>query len=95
METKIKHIKIKVYGRVQGVFFRDKTKKKALLLNLKGFVRNEKDGSVYIEAKGDEENLSKLLDWCRKGPIQAKVEKVEYDYMDSLLIDFNNFKILY
>lgn len=72
-----KHINIKIYGRVQGVFFRKYTVKKALELSITGFVRNEPDGTVYIEAEGEEENLYKLVEWCHRGPRLANVEKVE------------------
>lgn len=90
----IRHINIRIHGRVHGVFFRANTQKKAISFNLKGFVRNEKDGSVYIEAEGEEEKLKKLLDWCYKGPIFAKVEKVEYSYKNNLK-GFDGFEIKY
>lgn len=67
---------IKVLGEVQGVFFRKSTQEKARQLNLKGFVRNENDGSVYIEAEGDEDNLRTLLTWAETGPPAARVKRV-------------------
>jgi acylphosphatase len=66
---------IKVIGRVQGVFYRASTAERASSLGLSGFVRNEPDGSVYIEAEGDEEILKQLVEWCKKGPPSARVEK--------------------
>lgn len=66
---------IKVSGRVQGVFFRASTKTKAEELNIKGFIRNEPDGSVYIEAEGDESSMAKFIDWCKQGPRSAKVDQ--------------------
>jgi len=76
----IKHFDIKVYGRVQGVFFRYSAKEKAEKFDIKGFVRNERDGSVYIEAEGEEmENLHEFLEWLRKGPKLAKVERVDME----------------
>ena len=74
----IKHLSVKVFGRVQRVFFRYSAKQKAKELGIKGFVRNEEDGLVYIEAEGEEENLKQFLDWCRRGPFLAKVKKVEF-----------------
>ncbi len=71
------HFKIRIKGRVQGVFFRSSTQKQALMLGVRGFVRNEPDGSVYVEAEGDEPALASLLDWCRRGPPRAQVEHVE------------------
>lgn len=69
-----KHFNLKVSGRVQGVFFRVSTKEQADALNIKGFVRNEPDGGVYIEAEGGEEELLLFSDWCHKGPAHAHVE---------------------
>lgn len=61
-----KHLEIKVYGKVQGVSFRNFASQKAHELAILGFVRNEMNGTVYIEAEGEEENLRRFLDWCRK-----------------------------
>lgn len=68
---------IHITGRVQGVFFRASTQKKALQLNLTGFVQNQPDGSVYIEAKGSRHNLQQLIDWCHQGPRFARVQSVQ------------------
>jgi acylphosphatase len=73
----VKHIQIRVQGKVQGVFFRASAADIARQLNIKGFVRNEPDGSVYLEAEGSEENLRALVEWCRKGPPRARVDRVE------------------
>ena len=71
-----KHLNIAVYGRVQGVWFRKSTQTKALDLGIKGFVKNETDGSVYIEAEGDQEVLAQFEAWCQIGPELASVQKV-------------------
>lgn len=73
----MKHLNIKIYGQVQGVFFRDSARKKAEEIGIFGFIRNEPDGNVYIEAEGEEEKLKELLDWCKKGSELAEVKKVE------------------
>lgn len=73
----IKHLNIKISGFVQGIFFRTTAKGEAEKLGIKGFARNEPDGSVYIEAEGEKENLDKFIKWCHKGPPLAKVEKVK------------------
>jgi acylphosphatase len=73
----VKHLSIKISGKVQGVFFRASTKGAAEHLGISGFVRNEPDGSVYIEAEGEEEKLNQFMEWCRIGPPRAKVEKCE------------------
>ena len=75
-----KNLKIRVYGTVQGVGFRFFARDIATKLELTGFVRNEPDGSVYAEAEGEEVALQKFLDWCRKGPPFAKLEKIDSDF---------------
>ena len=72
-----KHLTITVSGLVQGVFFRASTKQKADTLNINGFVRNEPDGSVYIEAEGVEASLEEFVQWCHHGPPHARVEKCD------------------
>lgn len=73
----VKHLNIKIYGRVQGIFFRYSAKLQADSLKITGFARNEDDGSLFIEAEGEEENLKTFLSWCKKGPPLAKVERIE------------------
>ena len=68
---------IKVYGKVQGVWFRKSTQQKALALGLRGFCKNLEDGSVYIEAEGDLEKLFNFVNWCKKGPELAEVENIK------------------
>ncbi len=73
-----KHYKIKVTGKVQGVWFRKYTQEKAQALNLKGFVRNEPDGSVYVEVENrDEARLKAFVQWLHQGSPLSKVEDVE------------------
>jgi acylphosphatase len=69
----VKHSSIKVSGKVQGVFFRASTQEKARELSINGFVRNEGDGSVFIEAEGEEQNMDRFIAWCRVGPPRAVV----------------------
>ena len=78
----MKRIIIKVYGFVQGVFFRYTTRKVARKLGLTGFVKNMPDGSVYIEAEGSEDKLLKLLEFAKKGPRYARVERVEHEFKE-------------
>lgn len=68
--------KIQVTGVVQGVFFRASTQEKAEALGIRGWVRNEPNGSVLIGAEGKEEVLQKFIQWCHHGPPQAKVDEV-------------------
>jgi acylphosphatase len=82
---------IKVYGRVQGVGFRYYTQKKANELGITGYVKNRPDGSVYIEAEGEQENLELFIDWCEVGPSWAHVTKLEKQYVP--LFGEDDFKI--
>lgn len=87
----MKHFSVTVTGRVQGVFFRASTKEKADQLGIKGFVRNEPDGSVYIEAEGDDESLKKFINWCHQGPPHAKVSQVLTK--EKGVVNFSSFEI--
>lgn len=75
----IKTFHIKVTGKVQGVCYRISTQREAVQLQLGGFACNEPDGSVTIEAEGEEADLNLLLQWCRKGPQLAKVGRVDFE----------------
>ena len=68
---------IRVAGKVQGVYFRASTKDVADALGVHGRVRNDADGSVFIEAEGADSAVDQLIEWCRKGPTRARVESVE------------------
>lgn len=73
----MKHVSIHVAGKVQGVFFRATTKEKAGEFRINGTVRNNADGSVSIEAEGEDENLRRFIEWCKIGPKFAHVERCE------------------
>ncbi len=68
---------LKIYGKVQGVFFRDSSRFKAQELNLFGWAKNESDGTVKIVAEGEDKNLKIFVEWCKYGPDHAGVEKVD------------------
>lgn len=85
-------IKIKVEGRVQGVFFRQSTQEKAMDLGIKGTVKNCDDDSVEIVATGMKEQLDKLVEWCWEGPPKAKVINVTTQELS--LQQFYNFSII-
>lgn len=88
----MKHINIKVIGKVQGVFFRASTKAVADQMGVKGKVRNEKDGSVLIEAEADEIILDMFVEWCGKGPEKADVTQVIVE--DGELQNYTNFVVI-
>ncbi|HEX2138129.1 MAG TPA: acylphosphatase [Woeseiaceae bacterium] len=67
----------RITGRVQGVFFRDSTRKVAQKLELTGYARNVPDGSVEVLACGPAEALEQLAEWLSSGPPSARVENVE------------------
>ena len=66
-----------VSGIVQGVFFRQKTKRQAESLGVNGWVRNLPDGRVEAVFEGEEEAVEALVDYCRHGPPYARVTNVE------------------
>lgn len=84
--------KITITGRVQGVSFRISTKAVADQLGVKGFVKNQKDGSVYIEAEADEIYMQEFLNWCKLGPDEALVETL--DLLPNDIKKHQNFNIL-
>ena len=71
--------KIFVTGHVQGVGFRWRASKEARNLDIKGFVKNLSNGSVYIEAEGTTDQLNSFVEWCREGPGFGFVESVKVD----------------
>jgi acylphosphatase len=73
----MRRVDVRVTGLVQGVFFRASTREKALELGVRGTVRNEWDGSVFIEAEAAEPVLEQFLEWCRRGPSGARVDDLE------------------
>ena len=86
-----KHYNIKIYGKVQGVWYRASTEQKAKELGLLGFVQNEIDNSVYVEIEGPQADIDQFLTWCKEGPPLAKVSKIELK--EAPLSNFTNFKI--
>lgn len=87
-------IYVRVYGRVQGVFYRVNTLNKARELGLKGYVRNMIDGSVEAVIEGDKERIDRLIEWMRTGPPLARVDKVIVEYQE-YKGDFKDFTIKY
>jgi acylphosphatase len=85
-------VRIRISGRVQGVFYRKSAREKATELDIKGTVRNCDDESVEIIATGSKEQLAELIAWCRKGPRGAEVSNVETQELS--LQPFNNFSII-
>lgn len=83
-----------ISGFVQGVFFRSNTRKIALKLGLKGWVRNLEDGRVEAIFEGDRDKVLEMLEWCKVGPPRAKVISVDVKW-EKYEGNFTNFKIIY
>ncbi len=75
-------LEARVFGRVQGVFFRQNTSAQAGRLGLVGTVRNDPDGSVSVVAEGERPALEALADWLHRGPECAAVERVETTWLE-------------
>lgn len=82
-----------IAGKVQGVYFRANTKRKADSLSLKGWVRNLPDGRVEAVFEGEEEPIRRILDFCNHGPQDAVVEQVDLTW-DKYTGELKDFKIL-
>ena len=79
-ETLCRHIFVS--GRVQGVFFRESTRRQAQALGLAGWVRNRRDGRVEIRVSGPVDALQSLQNWLQTGPELAKVTNIEVTRCD-------------
>jgi acylphosphatase len=71
--------RVRIHGRVQGVFFRNWAMERARALGVRGWVRNRRDGSVELIAYGEDEAVETLVADCRIGPPAATVERIEVE----------------
>jgi acylphosphatase len=92
MEPKVR-AHVFIGGRVQGVFFRQNTLIQARSFGVKGWVRNLADGRVEAVFEGDRPVVDKVVAYCRYGPKNAEVQKVEVSY-ENYSGEFEDFKIL-
>ncbi len=83
-----------VSGRVQGVFFRDFTRRSASALGLKGWVRNLYDGRVEVVAEGEKDTVKSLISILREGPPMSRVENVDVSW-EEYTGEFNDFRVTY
>ena len=74
--------KVRIFGRVQGVFFRQWTINQARALGIAGWVRNAPDGTVEAHVEGDEGAVTKMIDGMRRGPSQARVEDLSAEIIE-------------
>lgn len=89
----MKTLRILVYGRVQGVNFRNMAKDFAGKIKVKGSVRNREDGSVEIVAQGESKSLDEFIKWLNSNPGLSKVERIENVGIDGKK-RFRDFEIL-
>ena len=72
-----KAVKIRVYGRVQGVGFRYSTVQAAVKIGVSGWVRNEWDDTVLVYCEGSTKAVDRFISWCRKGPVLSRVVSLD------------------
>ena len=83
----LKTISVIITGKVQGVFFRQSSKEKALALGITGKVMNLHNGDVKIIATGSDEQLKAFTEWCRQGPPKADVTSIKITELPIQLFD--------
>ena len=71
--------RVVVQGHVQGVFFRETVKRRAVAGNVAGYVRNRPDGSVEAVLEGEREAVERLVEFCREGPRGARVDWIDVE----------------
>jgi acylphosphatase len=88
-----KHFNISIFGQVQGVFFRRTMRHEANRRGIAGFIRNEPDGSVYMEVEGPEEKVTEFIAWLKAGAgeglhrlTQIDVEEGSYSALEGFEI---------
>ena len=83
-----------IEGRVQGVFFRHHTQGAAFRLGVKGWVKNLRDGRVEAVFEGEQQRVEQIIQWCHRGPSEAKVTKV-YMTWEIYTGEFEDFSVTY
>lgn len=87
-------VRLIIKGRVQGVWFRDSTRRKAAELGVCGWTRNRRDGTVEVVAEGPEERVRELIAWAHHGPPAARVTEVVAS-AEAWQGEFDSFSILF
>ena len=80
---------LRITGKVQGVGFRAAMSREAVKLNVTGWVRNRKDGTVEAVIQGPEKTVTEMLAWVKRGPSGARVDQVEVNDADGIFPDFD------
>jgi acylphosphatase len=89
----MKNVKIKVFGRVQRIGFRFSAMQTAYKYGVKGIVQNSDDGSVYMEAEGEDKDVDLFVAWCRRGPVGAKVDEIRVE--NGEVKNYSSFEIVH
>ena len=87
-------VRLIIEGRVQGVWFRDSTRRQALALGVTGWVRNRPGGNVEVVAEGPEGAVRRLIAWCHRGPSSARVTQV-HETTEQWRGEFDAFEIVF
>jgi acylphosphatase len=74
--------RLRIRGLVQGVFYRESMRQRAVELKVGGWVRNRIDGSVEALLQGEAADVERLTEWARRGPPAARVEAVQIEPAD-------------
>ncbi|MFZ8800808.1 MAG: acylphosphatase [Candidatus Nanopusillus sp.] len=88
----MKAVKVIIYGKVQGVGFRNFVFLHAKKLNVRGYVKNNPDGTVEAVFEGNENNINKMIELCKKGPERARVDKIDIKEVE--INNYQDFKII-
>jgi len=94
VELFMRRVFVKIYGRVQGVNFRNFIYKHATIIGLVGWVKNIGDGTVEAIFEGKEDALVKMIELCRQGPSFALVEDLTEQWSEATG-EFRDFVIKY
>ncbi|MBW1774640.1 MAG: acylphosphatase [Deltaproteobacteria bacterium] len=87
-------VRLIIEGRVQGVWFRDSTRRQAVALGVTGWARNRPEGTVEVLAEGSEDRVRKLIAWCHQGPSSARVTQV-HENPEAWQGEFDAFDIVF
>jgi len=87
-------VRLIIEGRVQGVWFRESTRRQAVALGVTGWARNRPEGTVEVVAEGPDEQVRKLVAWCHQGPSAAKVTRVR-EGLEACRGEFDSFEIAF
>ena len=90
----MRRARLLIYGRVQGVYFRQGTRETAERHGVTGWVRNLPDGSVEVLLEGGEKEVEKVVEWCRHGPPAARVDRLEVEWGEPSG-EFHDFSLRY